>query len=234
MFGGLNGTLYLVHRVLDRFGGALHRYEFVAQPVAPRPLLSGARGRSIEVRPVAADDPALRQMPLTPDVIARRAGQGAVCFGAFKGEEMLGCLWLCLGPYEEDEVRCRFVPSPAGRACWDFDVYLRPEHRLGLGFARLWDAANAYLRERGIEWSVSRISAFNPRSLAAHSRLGIRRLGSAVFFRLGRVQLTLSSLPPKAHFSLGPNRIPVFMLDASPPAGEAPVAIASGVKTQQS
>jgi hypothetical protein len=214
-FGGVNAALYAIHRSLNRFGGALHRYEFVAQPVASHALLTGARGRSIAVRLVDADDPVLSQLPLTPEVIARRAAQGAVCFGAFKGEEMIGCLWLCLGTYEEDEVRCRFVPAPVGRASWDFDVYLRPDQRLGPGFARLWDEGNAYLRERGIRWSVSRISAFNPRSLAAHARLGTRGIGSAIFLCLGRVQFALSSVPPYVYFSRGPGQVPLFVLDAS-------------------
>jgi hypothetical protein len=226
-FGRLNGGLYAIHRLLDSFGGALHRYEFVAQPVPLTPLLSGARGRSIAVRLLEADDPVLLQMPLTRNVIARRAAQGAVCFGAFKDEVMIGCLWLCLGPYEEDEVRCRFLPHPTGRASWDFDVYLRPDQRLGPGFARLWDTANAYLRERGVRWSVSRISAFNPRSLAAHARLGTRRIGSAIFLCLGRLQVALSSIPPHIHFSHGPSRVPVFRLDASPAAQELPVADAA-------
>jgi hypothetical protein len=214
-FGPFDGALYVIHRALNSVGGALLHYDYVAQPVASQPLLSGTRGRSIAVRLVSVDDPVLLQMPLTPDVIARRAAQGAICFGAFKGEAMIGCLWLCLGPYEEDEVRSRFLPAPAGLVSWDFDVYLAPDHRLGPGFARLWDTANAYLRERGVRWSVSRISAFNRRSLAVHARLGTRRLGSAVFLCLGRIQLAFSSIPPRFHLSRGPGHIPVFVLDAA-------------------
>jgi hypothetical protein len=193
-----SAVLYVVDRCCQRLGRnlRLHRYEFVAQPVLPTPLLGGRRGQSITVRLVGADDTALLQMPLTRDVIARRAAQGAVCFGA-------------------------------GRASWDFDVYLRPDQRLGPGFARLWDTANAYLRERGVRWSVSRISAFNPRSLAAHARLGTRRIGSAIFLCLGRLQVALSSIPPHIHFSHGPSRVPVFRLDASPAAQELPVADAA-------
>lgn len=201
---GLIGTLcYAVQRLGARSGGllALHRYLFVAQPVAKTPLLPARRGRSIAVRQLDPEDPLLLKLPLDRDVLAYRAGQGAVCFGAFKGEEIIGCLWLCLSGYDEDEVRCRYQPLPAGQASWDFDVYLLPEHRSGLGFARLWDEANAFLRGRGVAYSWSRISAFNAGSLAAHSRLGARVLGQATFLRLGGCQLMLGSVPPHRHLS---------------------------------
>lgn len=209
-FGG--GLLYLIGRALERTGCGLYRYYLVAQPVPPAALLPAARGRSIAVRQIAKGDPALVEMPLTPEVLRYRFGQNAVCFGAFKDGRMIGCLWLCLGPYLEDEVRCLFVPSPAGRASWDFDVYLHPTQRLGFAFARLWDEANAYLRERGVGWSMSRISVLNRRSLAAHGRLGIRRLGSATFLRFGPVQVMLSSLRPYFHVSTKPEAAPVLAL----------------------
>src|SRR3546814_1442215 len=37
-------------------------------------------------------------------------------FGAFKNDAIIGCLWLCLSSYVEDEVRCRYQPAPAGEA----------------------------------------------------------------------------------------------------------------------
>ena len=92
-------------------------------------------------------------------------------------------------------------PGPAGQAAWDFDVYVDPEHRSGLGFARLWDEANGWLRRRGVAFSWSRISAFNPGSLASHARLGARVAGKATFFRLGPCQLMIASLPPYFHIS---------------------------------
>jgi hypothetical protein len=211
-FGPLNACLYAAHRALNWWGGAVHRYYFVAQPVPPSPVLPPQRGRSIVVRPVATDDPVLSAMPLDPAVIRFRAAQRAICFGAFKGDDLIGCLWVCLGPFDEDEVRARFVPSPSGQASWDFDVYLLPEHRGGLGFARLWDGANQFLRERGVQWSISRISAFNPTSLSTHGRLGARRIGSAVFVRIARWQFSLASLPPYIHISPNMAKAPAFSL----------------------
>jgi len=201
---GPSGALcYLLHRVGARTGGllAVHRYLLVAQPVLPEPLLLGRRGRSIDVRQLDPQDPRLLALPLDATVLGYRASQGAVCFAAFKEEAIIGCLWLCLSTYDEDEVRCRYRPWPSGEASWDFDVYLLPEHRSGLGFVRLWDEANAFLRQRGIAFSWSRISAFNPLSLTSHARLGARVAGRATFLRLGPCQFMVASLPPRWHLS---------------------------------
>jgi hypothetical protein len=127
---------------------------------------------------------------------------------------VIGCLWLCLDPYLEDEVRCRFMPMPPGQVAWDFDVYLRPEHRVGFGFARLWDEANSLLRARGVAWSISRISVLNTKSLAAHDKLGIRTLATAAFLRVGRLQLMLASLPPFVHLSSSASSAPTLALHA--------------------
>jgi hypothetical protein len=208
---GAKAPLYLLSRVCEGTPFGLYAYRLVAQPVAAKPLLPPARGRSIEIRMMERGDPAFSGLPLTPAVLDYRFGQGAVCLGAFKGGAIIGCLWLCLGPYLEDEVRCRFVPREAS---WDFDVYLHPEHRVGFGFARLWDEANAYLRARRLAWSISRISVLNTKSLAAHDKLGIRTLGTAAFVKLGALQVMLSTLAPFVHLSLSAASAPTLVLQA--------------------
>lgn len=212
---GPAGTLsYVVSYLLAKTGGlaSLHRYYFVAQPVADEALLPPRRGQSIEIRFVEPEDPVLLTLPLDKTVLSYRAGQGAVCLCAFKQGKIIGCLWLCLSPYAEDEVRCRYAPQPAGEASWDFDVYLRPEHRSGFGFARLWDQANDFLRQRGVRVSWSRISAFNTASLASHARLGARVLARATFLRLGPCQIMTGSVPPFFHISFRPSDFPVIQL----------------------
>ena len=209
-------VLYLANRLLDKAGGiaAVYRYALVAQPVAEKPLLPGHRGRSIEIRMIDPRDPALVGMDgITTEVLEYRAGMNSVCFGAFEDGAIIGCLWLCLGPYDEDEVRCRFLPLPEGQASWDYGIFLRPEHRKGLAFARLWDAANAFLRERGVRWSLSRISAFNPASLASHRRLGATRIGSATFLRIGPLQVMGATLPPYVHVSATEKTRPCLRLE---------------------
>jgi hypothetical protein len=212
--GPSGAACYLLHRLSARTGGllAVHSYLFVAQPVPAEPLLPARRGHSIMVRRLDPQDPLLLALPLTEAVLSYRAGLDAVCFAAFKEEAIIGCLWLCLSFYDEDEVRCRYRPTPAGEASWDFDVYLAPEHRSGLGFARLWDEANAFLRPRGVAFSWSRISAFNPVSLASHARLGARVAGRATFLRLGPCQFMVASLPPHWHLSFRRSDRPAITL----------------------
>jgi hypothetical protein len=212
---GLVGTLcYVFYRLCAMSGGraSLYRYLFVAQPIPRVPLMPARRGRSIAIRQVPPTDPVLLSLPLDEKVLSYRAGQGAICFGAFKEGKIIGCLWLCLSSYEEDEVRCRYSLEPATASSWDFDVYLKPEYRSGLGFARLWDEANDFLRCRGVTFSWSRISAFNLGSMASHARLGAKVVGSATFLRAGICQLMIASLPPYIHVSWRRENVPSIRL----------------------
>jgi hypothetical protein len=121
---------------------------------------------------------------------------------------------MVLGPYREDDGTCRYVPLPQGKACWDFDLYIYPEHRGSLVFLRLWDEANRYLAARGVRWSLSRISAFNADSMAAHARMGASCIGSVTFLFLGSLQCSVSTVAP--HFFVSPQRrqVPSFVLDS--------------------
>jgi hypothetical protein len=121
---------------------------------------------------------------------------------------------MTLGPYLEDEVRCRFVPLPEGRAAWDFDVYVDPQQRHGTVFLRLWDEANRFLAARGVRWSLSRISAFNSGSIRSHGRMGAKRIGAVTFLSLGRWQLAVASLAPRFHVSARTELMPTYALDA--------------------
>lgn len=208
--GAGNTCLYALDRAFQRLPGGLRffRYYLVAQPV---PEDGTALGRTnIKVRELAPGDPALRRMPLTDEVLDYRFGQPAVCFGAFVKEDLVAYAWLCLGPYEEDEVACRFVPEAPNGAAWDFDVYVFPERRLTRAFTGLWDAVNRHLRASNIAWSMSRISAFKPGSLAAHVRMGSRRVGSAIFLRARGFQLMVASVRPYVHLSLSGRSRPVI------------------------
>ena len=212
--GIIETGFYGLQRLLAKGGVRLLRYALVAQPVWPDPRLKGRRGASMTTREVCPGDPALKAMPLNPDVIAYRQSQGAHCLGLFLDDEMIGCLWLCLESYDEDEVFCRFIPHPADKAGWDFDVFLLPEYRGGVGFLRLWDAGNAFLRERGREWSCSRISVFNQPSVLAHKSMGAQVLGTATFLVLGRYQIMLTTVPPFCDISRNLGRGPRLVLRA--------------------
>lgn len=198
-FGFANAVLYVAGRAIRTVFPRLYlyRYYIVAQPVAAKSRLPARRGASIEVREMRRDDPAFAALPLDEAVLDFRFRQAVVCLGAFQDGAPIGCLWMAFGEYEEDEVRCIFDLGSASRLAWDFDVYLHPDARLGFGFLRLWDEANAILRERGNDWSMSRISGFNPGSMASHARMQATRVGSLTALKGPRRQLVLSSYPPR-------------------------------------
>jgi hypothetical protein len=218
-FGLGNGLLYVLAYALQSATSnrcRIIKYRFVAQPVSSRALSPERAGRGSVVRRVGPDEPVVAQFPRPEHVIKRRFADGAVCFVAEKDGELAGFIWIQPGSYMEDEVRCLYVLEPMGSAAWDFDVWVAPQFRFTRAFARLWDAANSFMRDRGYAWSVSRISAFNPESLAAHRRLGIRQLCTGVFVLLGKVQVALISRAPYVHIALSRQQHPVLHLHLPP------------------
>lgn len=212
---GFSGALlYALDRLCSKLGLPVKviRYLIVAQPVAEKDMLPERRARGIDVRELKPGDPAFSGLPLDQSVLDFRFAQNVICFGAFKDGAVVGCLWLCFGAYQEDEIRCVFEPTPAERCAWDFDVYVDPDHRVGFVFARLWDAANAHMREKGIAASVSRISAFNTQSVTSHARLGAATLGRVSAIALGPVQVTASTFSPRFRLSIGRGPGPTFRI----------------------
>ena len=194
--GAVDAALMAVDRALSALSGGRARvvkYYFMAQPV-PAKAVSKARAGGIAVEEVAAGDPRLASFERPATELARRFANASRCFAAWQGETLTGFLWFTARQYEEDEVRCTFRLNPADSAVWDFDVNVFPRFRLGRTFAILWDSAFAAMRESGVRWSISRVSAFKPDSIRAHQRLGARRTGWAVFLLLGSVQITFNSL----------------------------------------
>lgn len=211
-----NAILYGLDRLLAAVSKQhlrLFKYYFVAQPVAEKSFLPESRGKSVALRWITSHDPMLTA-PRPPHILRQRFEQGAICLVAEIGGRFSGFLWLHLGRYREDEVRSRYVPAPLGRAAWDFDVYVEPPQRIGFAFLRMWDEANKFLREHGVRWTLSRISAFNSGSMASHSRLGMKRLGSAVFFCAWSVELMLADFPPYVHVSWSDAGTPDVFLNA--------------------
>jgi hypothetical protein len=213
--GRVNGGLYVAARALSRLTGdraRLLRYHFVAQPVPETAPANAVRASRMIVRCVAPPDRVIAQFPRADHVVADRFARGCICFVAERDGRFMGFLWLARNGYDEDEVRCRYELADPQRSAFDFDVYVEPQFRAGRCFAALWEAANGYLATQGVRWSVSRISAFNPASLAAHRRLGIRTLFSGSFLRLGAVQLAVLGVPPFVHLSLNDRSRPCVAL----------------------
>lgn len=213
--GFLNGLLYLVARSIESISQGrwrLIKYYFFAQPIPEKPILKSGRSDAVRVEIITAADSIVSQFPRPPAVIGQRFARGALCFVARRYDRFIGYLWLKHQGYEEDEVRCLFLPMPEDQAVWDFDVLVEPEFRLSRAFVRLWDRANQYLRERDVRWSVCRISAFNTDSLRAHARFGLKRLGSALFLCFGKVQLSFFTSNPYVHLSLDGVSRPIYHL----------------------
>lgn len=219
-FGAAAAALYAIDRLLTRISGGrahIYFYRLEVQPVPHAPLLPPHRGRQFQIRELPPDDTAHRMSPRPPAVIVARYAQGGRCIGAFLEQRLVGQIWLQLDGYDEDEVRCRFSLAPQGKVAWDYDVYIDPPLRGGFLFAKLWDAAFEILRQHNVEWTVSRISAFNAGSLTAHKRLGARQVGRAIFVVCGKAQLLICGLRPFMHLALGNTAAPIIHIAAASP-----------------
>ncbi len=200
--GAKTASLYLLDRALRRVN---HRcgfffYQFWAQPVHDRPRLPLARGRAYSFRLIQAMDPALSDLGRPLTVISRRFSQGAQCLMTTKGDALVGCIWFVHHTYIEDEVRVDYVLPKDGACVWDFDVFVAPPERLGFLFAKQWDAFDALLKPQGVRYTISRINAFNQRSIASHRSLGAEKCGWALFLCLGSFQWMMSNQHPFVAF----------------------------------
>jgi hypothetical protein len=201
-----NGILYTIGRALEQVTRGrcrLFKYYFVAQPVPEQRLTALPKASRTRIYRALPTEDIIKRFPRPPAVIAWRFADGAACFVAERMGELVGFIWIKLERYQEDEVRCDYLLDPAQGLAWDFDAWVAPEFRMTRAFVQLWEAANDYLRQQGCHWSVSRISAFNPVSLASHRRMGAVHLHTGLFAVLGRTQLALFSCRPYIHVGFG-------------------------------
>lgn len=215
--GSARTALFLVQRLLLKlsFGTvALHLFYLYVQPVRGKPLLSERWRAGLEVRPVARDEADKVAFVQSLAEVTARLERGDLCLAAHRGDDVVGYFWLAFGPFDESEVRCRFVPTPADRVGWDYDLHVPPRERGGVVFAALWDGANAALGASGRAWTASQVSAFNGASIRAHRGLGAQRVGSVLFLCLGPVQLTVATVAPFLHLSLRAGAAPTIVVAA--------------------
>lgn len=199
---------YALSRAVAALPGiAYRRYQLIAVPrAAMPPMPRGHAARPLganEIRHVAPD------LELSGATIDFRLGQGMTCIGAFRGERLLGVTWLTDRPFDEDEVAVRFVPPPV--AGWDTGLYLRPEDRGGRGFAALWAGTADWLGERGLTWSMSRITDYNDGSWRAHARMGARTVDTLTALRIGDRQWLIGAQPRLTRLTPGASP-PVLLL----------------------
>jgi len=197
-FGLGAGFLYLIGRALQAISPRLNLYvyELMVQPIPDAPLLPERLSKGMEIREIKRGDPEIDLMPARPEIKASRFEQGAICLGAYRKGFLIGYLWLCFDGYEEDEVRCRYLLSPPRNAVFDFDLYIFPEHRMGLGFVGIWNGVNEYLRIRGIDFTFSRLTRFNLPSRRAHAHLGWKKVADAVFFQAWSLEIMFATIAP--------------------------------------
>lgn len=197
-FGAVVGLLYSIDRLLSNFSPETHLYvyDLMVQPITDRPLVPARWNKQLEIREIKAGDPELGLMPVRPEVMRARLAQNAICLGAFAKGRLIGYMWFCSRSYDEDEVRCTYLMTAAQASVFDFDFYLFPEHRMGLGFVALWNGANEFLNRQGILYTFSRLTRFNVASRRAHQRLGAKVVGRVLFLRGWRVEIMLATLSP--------------------------------------
>jgi len=193
------GLLYLAHRALRAISGGwadLHCYRLLTQPVGTAALLPDRLRGPLRVRVLAADDPACAGALSQPGDLARRRARGDSCLGAFQDGRLVGYLWLCFAPFDDEETRCRFAPREGEGGAWDFDLSVAPASRGSAVFAALWDGAWAALRQGGYGWTGSRVSAFNDLSLRSHARIGARPAAAFLVLRAGGWRAVFASVRP--------------------------------------
>lgn len=203
-FGAYGGLLYLLNRAGARVSSRIRVlcYDLMVQPIAQKPRVPARLARAFEIRPIRQGDPEIDRMPVRPGVPDLRFAQDATCLGLFRDGEMLGYMWYCDRVYREDEARLDYHVSPEGEAVFDFDFYLFPDRRIGLGFAALWDGVDRHLAGRGVKYTYSRVSRFNLDSRRAHDHLGWKRVGSMTILGAGFFEVGWGTVSPYLHVSV--------------------------------
>ena len=208
VLGPKGSVSYGFSRLVAKVPGiAYRRYQIVAVPRSGMPAMP--RDHEVRPLPAAALAAVASELDLTPATIAFRQAQGMSCLGAFRRGRLLGATWLTDRPFDEDEVFVRFVPPP--RCAWDTGLYVRPAERAGRAFAALWAGTAAWLAERGLDWSMSRINDYNDASWRAHARMGARRIDGLTALRLGDRQWLVGARPRLARLGAGMSP-PVLLL----------------------
>jgi hypothetical protein len=207
-FGFFAGALYALDRVLRSLSPrvGLFVYELMAQPITDRPLLPANFARNLRFSEIARGDPDIALMPAREDIKALRFEQGASCLGAYRKDKLIGYIWFCFNRYDEDEVRCTYELAVPDRSVFDFDLYVLPEHRMGIAFMAIWHGANEYLRGRGVQYTFSRLTRFNLASRRSHAHLGWRCAGRALFLQAWRFELMLATVFPFVALTWKPNQ----------------------------
>lgn len=189
MLGLIGAASYLAARLARASGRmSFNRYAIVSQPRSGLPEMP----RGFRVDKLSEADLAGHAIDADRAVQERRFSDGLSCLGSFNRQDRLtGVVWLRTGHYDEDEVAARFL-LPAGH-CWDTGLWIAPEQRLGRSFSALWAGVGAWMDQRQLTHSLSRISDYNRIALASHRRMGAEVLAHRSFLRIGDRQLAATA-----------------------------------------
>lgn len=215
-FGFAAGGLYALDRVLRRISPrlGLFVYELMVQPITGEPMLPANLAKNLKFIEIGRGHPDINLMPARSEIKQSRFNQGAICLGVYRKDALIGYIWFCLRSYEEDEVRCTYVLADPAHSVFDFDLYVFPEHRMGIGFMAIWHGANAYLHERGIKYTFSRLTRFNLPSRRSHAHLGWKCAARAVFLQAWRIEVMLASVFPYISITWAPSQRTRLLLAA--------------------
>lgn len=219
--GALVTVQLFIDRLLTLLSGGRARlitYALMAQPIGAGAFATVRSDAATAVQELRPGEALADALPRPTAINLQRWAAGAQCLAATVKGAFAGTIWIARGQYEEDEVRCLYELDDAACSVWDYDVYVEPRYRGGRLLARLWQAADARLTAQGVRWSFSRISLLNPGSMAAHQRMGARRVGLAGFLVLGALQLSLFSQAPFVHLGLTRRYRPTVRLKRPPGA----------------
>ena len=142
-------------------------------------------------------------LPRPVDVLKERFNQNSKCLMVKNKEDFAGCIWFGLNNYIEDEVKCVFCFDSEQQYVWDYDVFIEPKYRMSRVFFKMWSYAESALVSQGYRATLSRISAYNIRSINSHIRLGAQDIGWACFLNIFGMQLMVSKFKPFVHLSFG-------------------------------
>lgn len=192
-FGLAIGLLYVVHRALNRLSSSfgVYPYQIFMQPLSQAPLLPLALAKNLRRESLFPGHPLLDIVQVPQVVLKERFAGGAQGLVALRRDDPLGYAWWRRSSYHESEVRCVFEIDDKEVAVFDFDVFVLPAHRMGLGFISVWHVLMEHLGSIGVTHSYSRISEFNLASLRAHTRLGGQVIDRIIFIRLGLLSVAL-------------------------------------------
>jgi hypothetical protein len=189
---GLAGILSYAAARLAAKAGMLgySRLTLVAVPVSGMPTMPNG----FRVEPIAPEQLCHLAIDIPPEVQRLRFEQKMICLAAYnRKNDLVGVTWVGNGPFEEDAIPIRFhVPA---HAAWDAGLWIKPEHRLGRGFAALWAGTAEWLRAHNKSCSISWIADYNLPSLLSHKRMGAVTISQVMTFRFFRWQYMAEGRP---------------------------------------